>query len=179
MFQVTNLPAGLDGLDFFFDFSPDGQQIAYVVTELDREADRSRSSVWIASLDGELFRLADGSMPRWSPDGRRLACVSKGQLYVLSPLGGDHPYYAEFGWTSSDAGVKVPGPDSLWTASNTTLAPDKPVRLTWDNGAGLIFGLRGSIEKVTNKVFLLSPSNVDVSAEDKRRIREGGFYNQS
>jgi cell division inhibitor SepF len=43
----------------------------------------------------------------------------------------------------------------------------------------LIFGLRGSIEKVTNKVFLLSPSNVDVSAEDKRRIREGGFYNQS
>jgi len=32
---------------------------------------------------------------------------------VLSPLGGDHPYYAEFGWTSSDASIKVPGPDSL------------------------------------------------------------------
>ena len=61
---------------------------------------------------------------------------------VLSPVGGDHPYYAEFGWTSSDAGVKVPGPDSLWTASSTTLAPDKPVRLTWDNGAGLIFAPR-------------------------------------
>ena len=36
-----------------------------------------------------------------------------------------------------------------------------------------------TIERVTNKVFLLSPSNVTVSAEDKARIREGGFFNQS
>jgi cell division inhibitor SepF len=43
----------------------------------------------------------------------------------------------------------------------------------------LIFGLRGSIEKVTNKVFLLSPRNVEVTPEDKRRIAESGFYNQS
>jgi YidC/Oxa1 family membrane protein insertase len=88
---------------------------------------------------------------------------------VLSPVGGDHPYYAEFGWTSSDAGVKVPGPDSLWTASSTTLAPDKPVRLTWDNGAGLIFGLdisidenfmfavKQSVENKTDKPVTLSP----------------------
>jgi YidC/Oxa1 family membrane protein insertase len=75
---------------------------------------------------------------------------------VLSPLGGDHPYYAEFGWTSSDAGIKVPGPDSLWTASNTTLAPDKPVRLTWDNGAGLVFGLDISIDE--NFMFAVKQS---------------------
>jgi cell division inhibitor SepF len=47
-----------------------------------------------------------------------------------------------------------------------------------DFSAGLIFGLRGSIERVTNKVFLLSPANVSVTAEDKQRIA-GGFYNQS
>ncbi len=45
--------------------------------------------------------------------------------------------------------------------------------------AGLSFGLRGSIERVTNKVFLLSPQNVSVTAEDKARIVEGGFFNQS
>ena len=45
--------------------------------------------------------------------------------------------------------------------------------------AGLIFGLHGGIEKVTNKVFLLTPANVEVTESDKRRIREGGFYNQS
>ena len=48
-----------------------------------------------------------------------------------------------------------------------------------DFAAGLSFGLRGSIERVTAKVFLLSPQNVDVTAEDKARIREGGFFNQS
>jgi cell division inhibitor SepF len=48
-----------------------------------------------------------------------------------------------------------------------------------DFAAGLSFGLRGSIERVTNKVFLLSPQNVHVTAEDKARIAEGGFFNQS
>lgn len=47
-----------------------------------------------------------------------------------------------------------------------------------DFAAGLIFGLRGSIERITSKVFLLSPQNVNVTAEDKERIA-GGFYNQS
>ncbi len=60
----------------------------------------------------------------------------------------------------------------------TDMSDDDAKRLV-DFAAGLIFGLRGTIEKVTNKVFLLSPSSVAVSAEDKRRIVEGDFYNQS
>jgi cell division inhibitor SepF len=48
-----------------------------------------------------------------------------------------------------------------------------------DFAAGLIFATRGSIERVTNKVFLLSPPNVTVAAADKQRIAEGGFFNQS
>ena len=45
--------------------------------------------------------------------------------------------------------------------------------------AGLIFGLHGSIDRVTNRVFLLCPANVEVTAEDKARIAERGFFNQS
>jgi cell division inhibitor SepF len=48
-----------------------------------------------------------------------------------------------------------------------------------DFAAGLIFGLRGSIDRVTAKVFLLSPADVEVTAEDKARIASGGFFNQS
>jgi cell division inhibitor SepF len=62
---------------------------------------------------------------------------------------------------------------------NLTDMSDEDAKRLVDFAAGLIFGLRGTIEKVTNKVFLLSPSTVAVSAEDKRRIVEGGFYNQS
>ncbi len=48
-----------------------------------------------------------------------------------------------------------------------------------DFAAGLAFGLRGTIERVTNRVFLLSPANIQVTAEDKAKIAEGGFFNQS
>jgi len=56
---------------------------------------------------------------------------------------------------------------------------DSDAKRLVDFAAGLIFATRGSIERVTNKVFLLSPPNVSVTAEDKQRIADGGFFNQS
>jgi FtsZ-interacting cell division protein YlmF len=60
---------------------------------------------------------------------------------------------------------------------NLTGMADRDAKRLVDFAAGLAFALRGSIDKVTNKVFLLSPPNVDVSAEDRRRIAEGRFFN--
>lgn len=48
-----------------------------------------------------------------------------------------------------------------------------------DFAAGLVFGLRGAIERVTSKVFLLSPANVEVSPAEKVRVPERTFFNQS
>jgi cell division inhibitor SepF len=62
---------------------------------------------------------------------------------------------------------------------NLTEMVDSDAKRLVDFAAGLIFGLRGSIERVTNKVFLLSPANVEVTAEDKARIAERDFFNQS
>jgi cell division inhibitor SepF len=62
---------------------------------------------------------------------------------------------------------------------NLTEMVDSDAKRLVDFAAGLIFGLRGSLERVTNKVFLLSPANVEVTAEDKARIAERGFFNQS
>ncbi|MCV7280959.1 cell division protein SepF [Mycolicibacterium flavescens] len=45
-----------------------------------------------------------------------------------------------------------------------------------DFAAGLAFALRGSFDKVATKVFLLSPADVDVTAEERKRIAEAGFY---
>jgi len=47
-----------------------------------------------------------------------------------------------------------------------------------DFASGLTYGLEGGIQRVAEKVFLLSPHNVEVSAEDKRWLREKGFFNQ-
>jgi cell division inhibitor SepF len=62
---------------------------------------------------------------------------------------------------------------------NLTEMVDSDAKRLVDFAAGLIFGLRGSIERITNKVFLLSPANVAVTAEDKARIAERAFFNQS
>jgi cell division inhibitor SepF len=62
---------------------------------------------------------------------------------------------------------------------NLTEMVDSDARRLVDFSAGLIFGLRGSIDRVTNKVFLLSPANIEVAAADKARIAERGFFNQS
>lgn len=62
---------------------------------------------------------------------------------------------------------------------NLSEMDDSDAKRLVDFAAGLVFASRGTIERVTSKVFLLSPPNVTVAAEDKQRIAEGGFFNQS
>jgi len=48
-----------------------------------------------------------------------------------------------------------------------------------DFASGLVFGHYGKIERVTSKVFLLTPQNVNVSNEDKTAAAQASFFNQS
>ncbi len=58
------------------------------------------------------------------------------------------------------------------------MEPETAKRLI-DFAAGLTFGLDGRIQRVAEKVFLLTPRNVEVSAEERRRLQERGFFNQA
>ena len=69
--------------------------------------------------------------------------------------------------------------DGIPVIMNLTGMEDADAKRLVDFAAGLAFALRGSIDKVTTKVFLISPPNVDVTAEDRRRIAEGRFLDQS
>ncbi|MCC7348228.1 MAG: membrane protein insertase YidC, partial [Variibacter sp.] len=62
-------------------------------------------------------------------------------IVLLSPAGSPAPFFAEFGWVpGAGAALKVPGPDTEWTREGAgPLSANSPVRLTWDNGEGLIF----------------------------------------
>lgn len=68
--------------------------------------------------------------------------------------------------------------DGVPVIMNLSEMDDPDAKRLVDFAAGLIFGLRGSIERVTSRVFLLSPPGVNVTAEDKQRIA-GEFFNQS
>ncbi len=87
---------------------------------------------------------------------------------LLSPVGEAASYYALYGWIPAgdltfDA---VPGPNTEWSvASGDTLAPGKPLTLTWNNGAGLLFTRMISVDEhfmftITHKVENRSAAQV-------------------
>ena len=62
---------------------------------------------------------------------------------------------------------------------NLTDMGDEERKRLVDFASGLVFGHHGTIERVTSKVFLLSPANVTVSSEVKTAAAEASFFNQS
>ena len=65
------------------------------------------------------------------------------------------------------------------TIMNLQGASEGVAKRLLDFASGLIFGLEGRIERVGDRVFLLTPVGVDVSTEEKRRLSERGFFNQA
>ncbi|MFT4096671.1 MAG: membrane protein insertase YidC [Rhodoblastus sp.] len=72
---------------------------------------------------------------------------SSATIELLSPSGAPHPFYAEIGFVPA-AGEKpdLPGSDTLWTADATKLTATTPVTLTFDNGKGLVFKRKISVD---------------------------------
>ena len=68
--------------------------------------------------------------------------------------------------------------DGVPVIMNLTELDDAAAKRLVDFAAGLAFALRGSIDKVTSRVFLLTPADVEVSADDARRLAERGLLRQ-
>ncbi|MGL5865932.1 MAG: cell division protein SepF [Dermatophilaceae bacterium] len=69
--------------------------------------------------------------------------------------------------------------DGIPVIVNLTDMNDADAKRLVDFAAGLVFGLRGSIERVTAKVFLLSPETVEVNADEGQPVRGRTVFNQS
>ena len=66
-------------------------------------------------------------------------------IHFLQKTNSERPFFVEFGWSSSDDNQTMPTADSLWSADRDVLTPSSPVTLTWENGQGLTFSRRISI----------------------------------
>ena len=99
-------------------------------------------------------------------------------VVLLSPSGGPEAHFAEAGFTSGDAGVKLPAFDTVWQSEGGTLSVDHPVTLTWDNGAGLVFKRTFSVDQ--NYLFTVAQSvenkgSAPVSVSPYSRVVEFGL----
>lgn len=65
---------------------------------------------------------------------------------LLRPVGTENPYFAEFGFLATNPSL-VPNSETLWQADNLSLTPQTPVTLTFNNGAGVVFSRRISIDE--------------------------------
>ncbi len=112
--------------------SPDGKSVAYQVTEVDFEANKSRTHIWLAATDAKTpprqvtSSGKKDSHPRWSPDGMRLLFESNrsgtSQLYILDfAAGGEARKVTE---TSTGAGTGIWSPDGSHIAFVSTVHPE-------------------------------------------------------
>ncbi len=66
-------------------------------------------------------------------------------IHFLKKFSSESPYFAEFGWSVADNSQPMPSAKTLWQADRTLLSPSSPVTLRWDNGKGLTFVRKISI----------------------------------
>lgn len=66
---------------------------------------------------------------------------------LFAPAKTTNPYYAEFGWLSSDKNLKLPTANTIWTVKGQSLTPTTPLTLEWNNGQGLRFITQISIDE--------------------------------
>ncbi|MBX9785969.1 MAG: membrane protein insertase YidC [Alphaproteobacteria bacterium] len=74
------------------------------------------------------------------------------EIVLLSPENTPNAYFARFGWASSQG--SLPNEKTLWQAHGTTLSPQSPVTLSWDNGQGLSFSQVFSLDE--NYMFTIT-----------------------
>jgi dipeptidyl aminopeptidase/acylaminoacyl peptidase len=144
LFILSALPAGAQTRPLTFDDfikikrvtdpqpSPDGSWIAFVVTAMDKEANRGNSDIWlIPAKGGEPRQLTSGPLadmnPRWSPDGRKIAFISTRsglpQVWLINPAGGEAYQLTTL---STGASGVIWSPDGKFLAFTSSVYPDCP-----------------------------------------------------
>lgn len=148
--------------------SPDGRAVVLPVTRFDFEKNRGNSDLWLVSVDGSTpprqltFQEEGDSSPAWSPDGRRLAFLSKrgdkpAQIYLISLEGGE-----------------------AWPVTDLPIAPGAP---KWSpDGRRLYFaaatypGLDGDWAKVKQRLDEAKEDKTRAQASESRIFRAWDRY---
>jgi YidC/Oxa1 family membrane protein insertase len=92
------------------------------------------------------------------------AIDKKEEVTLLAPAESRERYFADFGWISSESGLELPQPTTIWKSDNKKLTPQNPVTLSWKNKNNVEFLIHITLDK--NFMFGVSQSVKNNSASE-------------
>ncbi|MGH9873648.1 MAG: prolyl oligopeptidase family serine peptidase [Pyrinomonadaceae bacterium] len=106
--------------------SPNGKRIAFTIGEVNWDANKVITQIYVMQIDGSnLKQLTNGAAsstaPRWSPDGKRIAFVTGGQIWTMEDDGDNKDKVTKI---STSAAAPVWSPDGKWIAFTSEVYPD-------------------------------------------------------
>ena len=89
------------------------------------------------------------------------------KIELLKPANTDNQYFADLGWLSLDKSLKLPTADTIWNTNDSELTPGKTITLTWNNGNGLEFVRKISLDQnylftIDDTIFNNSDQEIDL-----------------
>lgn len=89
------------------------------------------------------------------------------KIELLKPANTDNQYFADLGWLSLDKSLKLPTADTIWNTNDSELIPGKTITLTWNNGNGLEFVRKISLDQnylftIDDTIFNNSDQEIDL-----------------
>ena len=112
---------------------------------------------------------------------KQTLAANSADVELLAPAGTRSPYYAEFGWISTDDQLRLPNANTNWTLKGGELTPQTPVVLEWNNGQGLkfvrkisldehyMFNIEQIVENNSGKSIILYPYGLINRGHDEKK----------
>ena len=143
-----------------------GRQAASYDPPYGRESRERNTSVRRLERQPDVERARDAAPLRAVPGGGHVASMSpQVKMHIIEPKS----------FTEAQA-IADRFKSGTPVIMNLTMTKPELAKRLIDFASGLTYGLDGGLQKVSDKVFMLTPANVEVSAEDRRRLLDKGLF---